>query len=195
MGNCRAVSGIPALEAIQCQNWQQPTHLCHDPPNLDTTQHHWVESISGFNFNIKYQKGWDNTAADALSWVTSRLDVETVKSILNGVTVGLTGRAGAHDPVAAETDKEIHKQVWEAAVHARATHACVILHLTDWVATQQEDPVLKAMINWIPNWKVQDLMYLLGDDAHSEEGMAILWELKKLMLYQGALYHCHTLAG
>ena len=33
------------------------------------------------------------------------------------------------------------------------------------------------------------------DDANTEEGMAILQEHKKLMLYQGALYHCYTLAG
>ena len=33
------------------------------------------------------------------------LDVETVKSILDGVTVGLTGRADAHNPVVAETQK------------------------------------------------------------------------------------------
>ena len=63
----------------------------------------------------------------------------------------------------AETDKEIHKQVQEAVVQARATHTCVNLHVTDWVAAQQEDPLLKAAIDWIPNWKVQDLKHLLGD--------------------------------
>ena len=57
-------------------------------PNLDATQHYWVESLAGFNFDIKYQKGWENAATDALSQITSKLDVETVKSILNGVTVG-----------------------------------------------------------------------------------------------------------
>ena len=51
-------------------------------PNLDATQHHWVESLVGFAFNIEYHKGWDNAAADALSQVTSKLDTETVKSSL-----------------------------------------------------------------------------------------------------------------
>ena len=109
--------------------------------------------------------------------------------------MGSTGRADAHDPVMAETDEEIHKQVWEAAIQARASHTHVNLHVTDWVATQWEDPVLKAMINWIPNGKVQDLKHLLGDDMNTEERKAILQEWKKLMLYQGALYHHHTLTG
>ena len=74
----------------------------------------------------------------------------------------------------AETNEEIHKHVWEAAIQARATHMHVNLHVTDWVATQQEDPVLKAMINWILNQKVQDLKHLLGDNVNTEEGMAIL---------------------
>ena len=52
------------------------------------------------------------------------------------------------------------------------------------------------MIDWIPNQKVQDLKHLLGDDMNTGEGMAILHTVEKDdMLYQGALYHCHTLAS
>ena len=54
--------------------------------------------------------------------------------ILDGVTMGLTGRADVHDPVVVETDEEIHKQVQEAAIQARAVHMCVSLHVADWVA-------------------------------------------------------------
>ena len=35
--------------------------------NLDATRHHWVESLPGFTFVIKYQKGQDNAGTDALS--------------------------------------------------------------------------------------------------------------------------------
>ena len=139
-------------------------------PNLDATCHCWVESLAGFTFSIKYQKGWDSAAADALHWVTLRLDTETVKSILDGVTMGLTGKVDVHNPVVTETDEEIHKQVWEAAVQARVAHTHVNLHVTDWVATQWEDPVLKAVIDWIPNQKVQDLYHLSRDDVNTEEG-------------------------
>ena len=102
--------------------------------------------------------------------------METVKSIVDGVNVGLTGRADADDPVVAKTDEEIHNQVQEATIQARSTHTCINLHVTDWVATQQEDVVLKTTIDWIPNRKVQKLNGLLGDDMSMEEGMAILQE-------------------
>ena len=88
--------------------------------NLDVTCHCWVESLTGITFSIKYPKGQDNAATEALSWVTLRLETETVKSILDWVTVGWTGRADAHIPLVAETNEEIHKQVQEAAIKARA---------------------------------------------------------------------------
>ena len=46
--------------------------------------------------------------ADALSQVTSKLDAETVKSILDGLTMGTIGRADALDPVVVEADEKIH---------------------------------------------------------------------------------------
>ena len=110
---------------------------------------------------------------------------------MDGVSVGTTERADTNDPAVPEADEEIHKQVWEATILARATYARVSLHVTDWVTTQQEDPILKIVIKWISNQQVQDLKHLLGDGTNTEEGKAILWEWKKLMLYQGALYHHH----
>ena len=102
--------------------------------NLDATQYCWVESLARFIFSIEYQKGWNNAATNALSQITSKLDVETVKSILDRVTMELIGRADIHDLVVVVTDEEVHKQVWETAVQAGATHMPVNLHVTDWVA-------------------------------------------------------------
>ena len=62
-------------------------------PNLNATQHQWVQSLARFTLNIEYQKGHDNTAADVQSQVTSKLDAETMKSILDGVTLGMMERA------------------------------------------------------------------------------------------------------
>ena len=84
-----------------------------------------------------------------------KLDAETMKSILDGITMGTIGRADAHDPVVAEADEEIHKQVWETAVQARATNVHLNLHVTDWVTPQQEDPILETTIEWISNQKVR----------------------------------------
>ena len=64
----------------------------------------------------------------------------------------------------------------------------VDLHVTNSVADQQEDPILKTVIKWISNWKVQDVKHLLGDDRNTGEGMAILQEQIKLTLYQGTLH-------
>ena len=100
-----------------------------------------------------------------------------------------------HDPVVVEADEDIHKQVWETAAQARAILVHVNLHVTDLVPIQEEDPILQMVIKWISEWNVQDLKHLLGDTMNAEEGKAVLQERKKLTLYQGALYHCHTLAG
>ena len=36
-------------------------------PNLDATRHWWVGALASYKFNLEYQKGSDNTAADTLS--------------------------------------------------------------------------------------------------------------------------------
>ena len=90
--------------------------------------------------------------------------------------------------------KKYNKPVQGTVIMAWA--ACIDLHVTDWVTAQQEDPILQTTIKWISGQKVQDLKHLLGDDVNTEEGKTtIVWEQKKLTLYQGALYHHHTPAG
>ena len=88
--------------------------------------------------------------------------------------MGTTERAGAQDPAAAQTDKEIHKPVQETAILARTTQAFVNLHVTDWGPTQEEDPILKTVIELISNQKVWYLKYLPGDYANTEEGKTVL---------------------
>ena len=58
-------------------------------PNLDAMGHWWVDALGSFNFELEYQKGCDNTMADILSQVTTQLGPETVKSILDGVALGI----------------------------------------------------------------------------------------------------------
>ena len=129
-------------------------------------------------FGIEYQKWCDNVATDALSQVTSKLDAETMKSILDGVTMRIMDRADTHDPVVAKANEEIHEPVQEAVILAQA--ACIDLHVTDWVTIKQEDLILKTMIEWISGQKVQDPKHLLGGDADMKEGKTILQEQKKL---------------
>ena len=57
-------------------------------------------------------------AADSLSHVTSKLKVEIMMSILDGVTMGTTKSADAHDLAVAQADEEIHKPFQETAILA-----------------------------------------------------------------------------
>ena len=115
----------PLWEPFIVKTDNNPLAYIITTPNLDATWYHWVESLVGITFSIEYQRARDNAATDALSQVTLKLDAETVNSILEGVPVGTIGRADAHDPSVAKADEEIHKQVWETAVQARAAHMYV----------------------------------------------------------------------
>ena len=103
-------------------------------PNLDATQHCWIELLARFMFSIEYQKGCDNAATDNLSWVTLMLDAETIKSILDGVTMGMMERADAHDLAVVKVDGKIHKPIQENVIlgHAAWVNLCV----TNWVTAK-----------------------------------------------------------
>ena len=57
-------------------------------PNLDATSLQWVSALVKFTFELEYQKEHSNTVADVLSQVTTQLDPDTVKSVLDGVVMG-----------------------------------------------------------------------------------------------------------
>ena len=59
-------------------------------PNLDATGHWWVGVLAKFNFQLEYQKGWDNNLADMLRWITTHFGLEAMQSVLDGVTLGAT---------------------------------------------------------------------------------------------------------
>ena len=63
---------------------------------------------------------------DILSQVTTRLDPETVKSILNGVTLGTVHQAKVHDLAMGEGN-----QCLEQEVQVAASCPLVEMHVTD----------------------------------------------------------------
>ena len=71
-------------------------------PNLAATGHQWFGALAKFNFELEYKKGHDNMVSDVFSEVTTWLDPETVKSILNGVTLGKEHWAEVHNPAMVE---------------------------------------------------------------------------------------------
>ena len=80
-------------------------------PNLNSTGHWWVGALVRLNFQLEYQKGHDNTVADVLSQVTTHLDPDMVRSILDGVTLGAVCQAEVHNPTVVEADHGLKQEV------------------------------------------------------------------------------------
>ena len=49
--------------------------------------------------------------ADALSWVTAHLELETVQAILDGATVGTSQRVERENPTIIESDQQLEQEV------------------------------------------------------------------------------------
>ena len=103
-----------------------------------------VGALARFNFQLEYQKGWDNTQADLLSQITTHLSPEAMWSILDGVTLGTAHRTEGCDPAVVEGDHNIEKEI-----HVAALWVLVKMHVTDWAKTQKEDCVLNAVLSWL----------------------------------------------
>ena len=144
-------------------------------PNLDATGHRWVWSLAHFNFKLEYQKGWDNTVVNILSWITTWLDLEAVKSVLNGAALGSAKWAEVHDPIMLEA--ESHKQ---EELRATVAQLKVDMHVMD--------PELDAAFRWLAGQMRNDLKDLLAKHATEEEGQALLYQHQWLTLLQGVLY-------
>ena len=107
---------------------------------------------------------------DVLSWITTHLNPDTVKSIFNGITLGAAHRAEVHDPAVVEGDHDLEQEVCVAA-------GCISIqmHVTDWAEALREDPILSTVLDWLEAQKKPDLKRLLGEHASSEEGRLTLW--------------------
>ena len=134
-------------------------------PNLDVMSHCLVGALVHFNFKMEYQRGHDNTVADMLSWVITQWDYDTVKLILELVSIGAVHREETHDPTMVESDHHVEQEVCVAA-----GHTLVQMHVMDLAEAQREDPTLRAVLDWLKAQKRTDLKVLLAKQASSEEG-------------------------
>ena len=80
-------------------------------PNIDATGHQWVGALARFNFQLEYQKGCNNTMADILSWITTCLEPDMVRLVLDWVTPGATQGAECHQPTVIERDCGMEKEL------------------------------------------------------------------------------------
>ena len=128
--------------------------------------------------------------ADVLSRITTRLGLEAMQSILDGVTLGAAQMAEGDDSAMVEGDHNIEKEV-----HVTAGQVLVEMHVTDWATAQRVDPVLDAVLHWLVAKKKTDLRTLLGEHASSEEGQVLWRNHQNLMVLQDALYLHSTPKG
>ena len=159
-------------------------------PNLDAMGHWWVGVLTRFNFKLEYQKGHDNMVADELSQVTTWLDQETVKSILNGFALETAHQAEIHDPAVVEGDQHLEQEV-----QVTAGHPLVKMHITNLAEAQREDPMLMTVLDWLKAQKQTNLRMLLAEHAPGKEGKLILWNWQNFTIHQGALYLCSMPKG
>ena len=169
VGGDRTFQGVPALSTFPIKTYNNPLTYIMLIPNLNATSHQWVGSLAWFNFELEYQKGCDNNVADVLSWVTTWLDPDTVRSILNGVALGAVHWAKVHKPTIVKGDLS-----FEQEVHVATGHMLVQMHVTDWAKAQREDPILSAVLDWLKAQKKTDLKALLADHASSMDSHPIL---------------------
>ena len=114
---------------------------------LDGFGHRWVADLQGFDFSLKYQRGADNTVADALSRWDNFIPEEGVKAILDDARRGgVTERAEANTT---EVLKKCKEDDDEIKVICMAQRAKMTMHITDWADTQQQDEEIKAVVTWM----------------------------------------------
>ena len=107
--------------------------------------------------------------ADELRWVTTQLNPDTVRSILDGVALGAVHWAEVHNPAIVEGDHHLDQEVCVAAGCMQ-----VQMHVMDWAEAQREDLALRAVLDWLGAQKKTDFKALLENQASSKEGQLIL---------------------
>ena len=165
-------------------------------PNLTATGHRWVSELASYEFSLEYQKGVDNSVADALSRLPCRLDTDGVKTIFDGAVTGSSGRAEASAP-------EIQEEADQNVIIARSAAAKIAdedgaagslpMHPVEWSAEQRADPALKEIIDWLKTDKAPagDLLRRLAckiADCSEKEARIYYAVRKAFKLHKGLLY-------
>ena len=84
-------------------------------------------------------------------------DLVTVKSILDGVTLGMALHTNVHDPTMVEGDQHLEQEV-------HITSGCTLaeMHVTDWVEALRGNLMLSAVLDWLKAQKQTNLRNASG---------------------------------
>ena len=148
-----------------------------------------LRSLYSVHYRMAH-KHYKYNRCDALSQVTTRLDPDTVRSILDGVTLGTMHQAEVHDPAIVQGNCHLDHEV-----HVAAGCTLLQMHFTDWAKAQKDDLMPSPVLGWLKAQKKTDLKALLAEHTSSEDGRLILQNWQNFMIHQGALYLHSTPKG
>ena len=159
-------------------------------PSLDATGHRWVGALASSQFELEYQKGADNGAADASSRVPISHSWQIVQSLLEGVIIGAANRGEAK---ANEELLEEHEHLsWEAKVQVVKLGP---MHIVDWEKAQEADAAPAGCHKWphlrkdtLPPQQETLLKECLGMEAKTEQGKMFFCIRNSLILNKGLMY-------
>ena len=164
---------------------------------MDATGHQWVGALALFQFELEYQNGTNNGAADALSQVPISHSRETVQSLLEEVIV----RAADWGEV--RVREELLEEHEHLSQEARVQAAKLApMHIIDWKEAQEADTALAACRKWLCLRKDmplprQDafLQECLGAEVGTEQGKMFFCIRNSLILNKGLMYMSTTPKG
>ena len=150
-----------------------------------------------FSSSWEYQKGANNGATDALSWVPISHSRETIQSLLEGVIVGVADQGEVR---ASEELLEEHEHLCQEA-RVQAVKLAP-MHIVDWEEAQEADAALAACHKWL--YLSRDMPLLkwdailkecLGAEAETEQGKMFFRIHNSLILNKGLMYMSTTPKG
>ena len=119
---------------------------------------------------------------------------KAMKAVFHNLTSG-TGKRAEQEY---DTDSATHHEVDSIKVNVKSARLSNLMHVTDWVEAQCEDPGIKATMDWCclnkkksEPWMEQlaELKSRLGSKKNTSEGRSILQNADKLTLSGGLLYY------
>ena len=207
---------------------------------MDATKQRWINELAKYDFSPEYQKGKNNTVADALSRIKEeRLSKEEADKFLEFVPMipgdeavvkifkedgcdwklespapytvssaamkavfdNLTLGAGRRAELEYNIGSPIHDEVDSIKVSVKSARLNSQVHVTNWAEAQQEDPEIKAAMDWC--WfnrkkskpLAQQLLKFkscLSPNKNTPTGKSLLKNADQLTLCGGLLYHRYT---
>ena len=161
-------------------------------PNLDALSHCWVTALAGYNMRLEYLKGSDNKIADTLSrLLPEKLDEHAVAELLDYAR-------NSHKPQAETANMNVIEEGEPVDLEVIVRYNQIIrqhkkfrnLANLDWVESQEGDPVIPTVINWVkhPKGNKRTLVEYLAGVASEYEKRYYAARQKEFTIQDNLLY-------